>query len=170
MKPPKANLPIWLVAVPFGILEFFGKLLKKDTGFNLDRLRKFSSSTHYTSEKLWSKTGNQKYTSESELRDMVKWFKERKMILLALNELNLDYIKGYVSQGKLASFGKLLEHGVVNTTSENKYELLEPWIQWATVQTADCDEHQVFRLGDIVETRPPDLRRFRKVRSFSWNN
>ena len=57
------------------------------------------------------------------------------MILLALNELNLDYIKGYVSQGKLSNFGKLLKHGVVNTTSEGKYELLEPWIQWATVQT-----------------------------------
>ena len=78
VKPPKANLPIWLVAVPFGILEVFGRLLKKDTGFTLDRLRKFSSSTHYTSEKLWSQTGNQKYSSGSELRDMVKWFKERK--------------------------------------------------------------------------------------------
>ena len=72
VKPPKVNLPIWLVAIPFGILEFFGKLLKKDTGFTLDRLRKFSSSTHYTSEKLWSQTGKQKYSSESELRDMVK--------------------------------------------------------------------------------------------------
>lgn len=78
VKPPKVNLPIWLVAVPFGILEFFGKLFKKDTGFTLDRLHKFSSSTHYTSEKLWSQIGNQKYSSESELRDMVKWFKERK--------------------------------------------------------------------------------------------
>ena len=78
VKPPKVNLPIWLVAIPFGILEFFGKLLKKDTGFTLDRLRKISSSTHYTSEKLWSQTGKQKYSSESELRDMVKWFKERK--------------------------------------------------------------------------------------------
>lgn len=78
VQPPKVNLPIWLVAIPFGILEFFGKLLKKDTGFTLDRLRKFSSSTHYTSEKLWSHTGKQKYSSESELRDMVKWFKERK--------------------------------------------------------------------------------------------
>ena len=78
------------------------------------------------------------------------------MILLALNELNLDYIKGYVSQGKLTHFGKLLEHGVVNTTSENKYELLEPWIQWATVQTGKTyDEHQVFRLGDMVDR--PDL-------------
>ena len=30
------------------------------------------------------------------------------MILLALNELNLDYIKGYVGQGKLSNFGKLV--------------------------------------------------------------
>ena len=78
------------------------------------------------------------------------------MILLALNELNLDFIKGYVSEGKLTNFGKLLEHGIVNTTSEGKYELLEPWIQWATVQTGKTyDEHQVFRLGDIVDR--PDL-------------
>ena len=79
------------------------------------------------------------------------------MILLALNELNLDFIKGYVGQGKLANFEKLLEHGVVNTTSESKYDLLEPWIQWTTVQTGKTyDEHQLFRLGDIVDR--PDLR------------
>ena len=73
------------------------------------------------------------------------------MILLALNELNLDYIKGYVKQGKLLNFEKLLHHGVVNTKSEAKYKLLEPWIQWATVQTGKSfNEHQVFRLGDMV--------------------
>ena len=78
------------------------------------------------------------------------------MILLALNELNLDYVKGYVSQGKLINFGKLLHRDVVKTTSEDKYELLEPWIQWATVQTGKTyDEHQVFRLGDMVDR--PDL-------------
>ena len=78
------------------------------------------------------------------------------MILLALNELNVDYIKGYISQGKLPNFGKLLKHGVVNTTSEVKYELLEPWIQWVTIQTGKTfDEHQVFRLGDLVDR--PDL-------------
>jgi len=78
------------------------------------------------------------------------------MILLALNELNLEYIKGYVSQGKLTNFGKLLKHGVVNTISETDYTLLEPWIQWATVQTGKTyDEHQVFRLGDMVDR--PDL-------------
>jgi hypothetical protein len=78
------------------------------------------------------------------------------MILLALNELNLDYIKGYVKQGRLINFGKLLEHGVVCTISEDKYELLEPWIQWTTVHTGKTfAEHQVFRLGDIVDR--PDL-------------
>jgi hypothetical protein len=74
------------------------------------------------------------------------------MILLALNELNLDYLRGYVGQGKLTNFGKLIQQGVVTTTSEDKYELLEPWIQWATVQTGKTyDEHQVFRLGDMVD-------------------
>ena len=74
------------------------------------------------------------------------------MILLALNELNLDYIKGYVREGKLSNFGKLLAHGVVKTTSESNFELLEPWIQWVTVQTGKTyDKHQVFRLGDMVE-------------------
>ena len=34
----------------------------------------------------------------------VKIVEETSMILLALNELNLDYIKGYVSQGKLTNF------------------------------------------------------------------
>ena len=76
VKPPKVNLPIVIVSIPFGILEFFGKLLKRDTGFTLERLRKFSCSTHYTSEKLWSHIGEQKYSSELELRDIVKWFKE----------------------------------------------------------------------------------------------
>ena len=51
------------------------------------------------------------------------------MILLALNELNIDFIKGYIKDGKLPNFKKLLKNGVTKTTSENKYELLEPWIQ-----------------------------------------
>lgn len=78
------------------------------------------------------------------------------MILLALNELNIDFIKGYIKDGKLPNFKKLLKNGVTKTTSENKYELLEPWIQWTTVQTGKSyNEHQVFRLGDIVNR--PDL-------------
>lgn len=74
------------------------------------------------------------------------------MILLALNELNIDFIKGYVRKGRLSNFGKLLEHGFITTTSESEYKLLEPWIQWVTVQTGKTyDEHQIFRLGDMVD-------------------
>ena len=34
---------------------------------------------------------------------------------------------------------------------ENKYEFLEPWIQWAAISTGKTYmDHKVFRLGDIV--------------------
>lgn len=81
------------------------------------------------------------------------------MITLALNELNLDYIKGYISEGKLPSLKKLLENGLVETSSEKEYQLLEPWVQWTTVQTGKTfEEHQVFRLGDIVDRPDSTLR------------
>lgn len=73
------------------------------------------------------------------------------MILLALNELNLDLIRGYVDSGLLPNFEQLLQNGVVETTSEQEYRHLEPWIQWVTVHTGlPFRDHQVFRLGDIV--------------------
>ena len=75
VNKPKINLPLWLVGIPFALLGFVGRILKTDTGFTTERLRKFSSSTHYTSEKLWTTLGKQKYNSEDELRDMVKWYK-----------------------------------------------------------------------------------------------
>lgn len=79
------------------------------------------------------------------------------MIVLALNELNIQYLHGYIKDGKLPNFKRLLKNGTVETYSETKYELLEPWIQWATVQTGkDFNEHQLFRLGDIVNR--PDLK------------
>ena len=74
------------------------------------------------------------------------------MILLALNELNVDYIRSYISQGYLPAFKNLLAQGITKTTSEGDYDLLEPWIQWATVQTGmTYAEHQLFRLGDMVD-------------------
>jgi len=81
----------------------------------------------------------------------------KKVILLGLNELNFDYIKFYASDGLLPNFSKLIEqYGVVETTSESEYHLLEPWIQWVTVHTGKTyDEHKVYRLGDIVDK--PDL-------------
>ena len=77
------------------------------------------------------------------------------VILLGLNELNFDYIQYYVDKGLLPTFGKLIrEQGIVETTSESEYHLLEPWIQWVTLHTGKTyAEHGVYRLGDIVENK-----------------
>ena len=77
---------------------------------------------------------------------------KNKIILLGLNELNFDYIKFYINHGQLPNFKKLFEIQIpLETISEKKYRLLEPWVQWVTVHTGKTfDEHNVFRLGDIV--------------------
>ncbi len=77
----------------------------------------------------------------------------KKTILLGLNELNFEFIEKYIELGCLPNFKNLFhKYGYKQTVSENKYELLEPWIQWVTIQTGKTyDEHKIFRLGDIVD-------------------
>jgi hypothetical protein len=77
-----------------------------------------------------------------------------KTILLGLNELNFDYIRFYSEKGLLPNFQKVFKYyKIVETASENEHKLLEPWIQWATVHTGKSyNEHQIFRLGDIVDS------------------
>ena len=77
-----------------------------------------------------------------------------KTILLGLNELNFQYIKYYIKKGHLKNFNILFNNGIIETESESKYDLLEPWIQWVTVHTGmTFDEHQVFHLGDITKRK-----------------
>lgn len=75
-----------------------------------------------------------------------------KVLLIELNELNFDFVRSYVSSGLLPNFGRLLEkHGVVFTVSEEKYDEIEPWIQWVSAHTGMAfADHGVFRLGDSV--------------------
>jgi hypothetical protein len=82
-----------------------------------------------------------------------------KTILLGLNELNFEYIKFYSTKGLLPNF-KIFSPTTrfVETQSEDEYELLEPWIQWATIHTGKTfAEHQIFRLGDIVNSNEEQL-------------
>lgn len=81
------------------------------------------------------------------------------MLLIELNEINFDFVAKYVRHGKLPVIGRLMEaHGVHQTTSEQRYEELEPWIQWVTAHTGlRLSEHRVFRLGDIVEHDIPQV-------------
>jgi hypothetical protein len=82
-----------------------------------------------------------------------------KVTLIELNEVNFDAVRYYVAQGKLPTFARLLEHyGYSETTSEDNYEELEPWIQWVTAHTGlSLKEHGVFRLGDIVNHDIPQI-------------
>lgn len=75
------------------------------------------------------------------------------LVLIGLNEINFSFIEKYIAAGYLPTFKFLFEkYGYIETTSENKYELLEPWIQWVSIHTGKSyAEHQVFRLGDIVD-------------------
>lgn len=81
------------------------------------------------------------------------------VLLLELNEINFDHVRAYVARGELPVLGRLIgAHGVAETTSETRYEELEPWIQWVTAHTGlSLAEHGVFRLGDIVKHDIPQI-------------
>ena len=74
-------------------------------------------------------------------------------LLLEINEVNFDHVRTYVDRGALQNLARLIEsHGVIETSSENAYEELEPWIQWVTAHSGlTFKEHGVFRLGDVVQ-------------------
>jgi hypothetical protein len=82
-----------------------------------------------------------------------------KLLLIELNEINFDFVAEYVRQGRLPVLRTLIaRHGVRQTTSEMRYEHLEPWIQWVTAHTGlSFPEHKVFRLGDIVDHEIPQI-------------
>ena len=76
-----------------------------------------------------------------------------RLTFLALNEINFDFVKHYITKGHLPTFKRLIEcHGLSRTTADVRYEDTEPWIQWVTAQTGlSAQEHCLRRLGDIVE-------------------
>jgi hypothetical protein len=78
----------------------------------------------------------------------------KNLTLLELNEINFDYVQWYIENGhSLPGFEWLIQQNPIATYAEEKYEELEPWIQWVSVHTGKTfEEHQVFRLGDIVNT------------------
>jgi hypothetical protein len=83
---------------------------------------------------------------------------KRSLILIELNEVNFDIVRGYVAPQRLKNFARVLGAGLRRTSSESRYEWLEPWIQWVSAHTGlKCAEHGVFRLGDIVGTALPQF-------------
>jgi hypothetical protein len=83
----------------------------------------------------------------------------RQLLLLELNEVNFEHVSFYCSQGALPNLAAMLrQHGVSRTVSEDRYDRLEPWIQWVTAHTGlTFAQHQVYRLGDIVRSDIPQI-------------
>lgn len=81
------------------------------------------------------------------------------VLLIELNEVNFEAVQAYVERGELPNLARLIAaHGIVETTSEQHYDELEPWIQWVTAHTGlSLAEHGVFRLGDIVDHDIPQI-------------
>jgi hypothetical protein len=84
------------------------------------------------------------------------------LFLIELNEINFEFVERYAAKGKLPHLARLIsKHGITQTTSEDEYEHLEPWIQWITAHTGlSYAEHQVFRLGDITQHEIPQIWEF----------
>lgn len=86
--------------------------------------------------------------------------KNNRLIFIELNELNFDLVSRYIDSypGKLPGFEKILKLDNIKTTSEDKYCNLEPWIQWVSIHTGlKFEEHNVYRLGDIVLSEAKQL-------------
>tara|TARA_B110000483_G_scaffold99364_1_gene121847 strand:+ start:13554 stop:14858 length:1305 start_codon:yes stop_codon:yes gene_type:complete len=88
---------------------------------------------------------------------------KKRLILVELNEINFDAVYFYIGRGvRLPGFEILRDQGIVVTESEQQYANLEPWIQWPSVHTGKTfDEHKIFRLGDVINSRKEQF--FEKV-------
>ncbi|MES2441419.1 MAG: hypothetical protein V4574_01200 [Pseudomonadota bacterium] len=82
----------------------------------------------------------------------------RKLLMIELNEVNFDFVQRYGERGELPRLNALIAaHGLIETISEQRYEQLEPWIQWVSAHTGlSLADHGVTRLGDIVDR--PELK------------
>lgn len=93
--------------------------------------------------------------------------RRRRLILVALNEINFDIARAYVEPLRLTAIQRLLDGHGIRTTAEDDYDLLEPWIQWPSIHTGlSAAEHGIFRLGDIVATRVPQI--FEELEQAGW--
>ncbi len=77
---------------------------------------------------------------------------KKKLIFIQLNEINFDELKKYSKHYKFKFFNENFFEKLVITKSEEKYEFLEPWIQWVSIYTGlEAKDHKIFRLGEFED-------------------
>ena len=92
----------------------------------------------------------------------------KNLILLQLNEINFNLAKKYAFKYNLKYLKSLIEQkNSCLTSSEKKYELLEPWIQWFSVYSGKkAEDHGIFRLGDCAKYKEELL--FNKIEKLKF--
>lgn len=82
----------------------------------------------------------------------------RRLVLVQLNEVGFDLANHYAGHLKLDTFAKLRAGHCISTSSEQRYELLEPWIQWPSVYTGlSAPDHGITRLGQTLGHPAPQI-------------
>lgn len=72
-----------------------------------------------------------------------------RFLAINFNEVNILWLKKIAAIYKLKNIKKILKLNLTFTTSEKKYQNLEPWIQWPSYyQGKTLKEHKYFHLGD----------------------
>ena len=99
---------------------------------------------------------------------------DKKLFILQVNEVNFDLVKKYVNKYNFPNLKKLITNfNFIETSSETKYENLEPWIQWVSFYTGKtAEEHKVFHLNDTnknIQTFYKKLEKSNKL-SFMFSN
>ncbi|MGZ3697093.1 MAG: hypothetical protein ACXWPM_08600 [Bdellovibrionota bacterium] len=82
-----------------------------------------------------------------------------RVLVLEFNELSPVLMQRFIAEGKLPNFKKLRESSdAYVTTSDERQEDLEPWIQWPTIHTGlRYSEHQLGRVGEGHKLAKPRL-------------
>jgi hypothetical protein len=83
----------------------------------------------------------------------------RRVVQLELNEISRDLVLRMVSRGLLPTFRRLFQEWTfIETVSEDRYDLLEPWIQWTSAHTGEpFSGHRIFRLSDADSLAVPQI-------------
>jgi len=82
----------------------------------------------------------------------------RRLVLVQLNEVSFDLARHYDGHLKLDTFARLRAGHCISTSSEQRYELLEPWIQWSSVYTGlSAPDHGITRLGQTLGHPAPQI-------------
>jgi hypothetical protein len=86
--------------------------------------------------------------------------KPYRVILLEINEISWELMKPWLDRGELRNFRRLQQAGAFGqTTTDERFPLLEPWVTWVTVYTGvPQPEH-----GAEVLEQPPETLKAKRI-------